>query len=375
MNVNMNIVWIYYGSLVENLASSSVAGPNELANLGWNVTLICTDAPEDLYHKNVKLVYFEKPSIYLLGYLFFHIQIIQFLIKMIHQEVVVLFNPQSTIITLPLLLIKFFFKNKMHFVCDHRDIPCDHTGIRYYLWKGYYFFAYFVINNFLDGQTTTSTYLAKYLNIPDNKLLCVWPSGVYLEQYANPQPRITGDILRIIYTGTVSTDRNIFGLCEAVKKVGDHNNTVTLDIYGSGSIFFELEEMYRGSSIVNIHKPVPRQEVPLILNNADIGILPFPPSDKSKVKSFLKLFEYLAAGLPIISTKIDTVIPLVQDEYMFWAGNGTVPEIVEAIINVYHYKKDLPLLGSIARKDAEKYTWQASIKILSDALSDHFLGK
>lgn len=82
--------------------------------------------------------------------------------------------------------------------------------------------------------------------------------------------------------------------------------------------FDEVNIVLVGPAYVNLdilseHKnifclgPQNRESMPLFLSNMEIGIIPFKINNLSKSVSPLKLYEYLAAGLPVVSTPMDGV--------------------------------------------------------------------
>ena len=81
------------------------------------------------------------------------------------------------------------------------------------------------------------------------------------------------------------------------------------------------------------------------LNKADIGIAPMPENNWTKGKCALKILQYMAAGLPVITSKagvngyvvVNNITGYVSDDYQEW-----VDLIEDAITN----KKKLSLMGN-----------------------------
>jgi teichuronic acid biosynthesis glycosyltransferase TuaH len=58
---------------------------------------------------------------------------------------------------------------------------------------------------------------------------------------------------------------------------------------------------------VTIHPSVDRAELPGLVAAADVGLIPHVRSELTQAMSPLKLYEYLAAGLPVVATELDGI--------------------------------------------------------------------
>lgn len=104
---------------------------------------------------------------------------------------------------------------------------------------------------------------------------------------------------------------------------------------------------YLGSKNIN--------SVPAYLNNVDIGLMLYD-LNKSKVyigQNPLKLYEYAAAGLPIISTPHDEFDYLKPPVIKVRSKNDIPLAISEAIDNKHHYQK-------LAIQFAKRHSWKSS---------------
>jgi glycosyltransferase involved in cell wall biosynthesis len=100
-----------------------------------------------------------------------------------------------------------------------------------------------------------------------------------------------------------------------------------------------------------------------------VGVLPFPDEEKFQVSSPVKLFEYMAAGLSILATRIVCHTDVAgEDAFTFWADESTPESFYTTLECVQKNRAQLPVMGQRAAEAAEAYTWHASAMRLKDAL-------
>jgi len=153
-------------------------------------------------------------------------------------------------------------------------------------------------------------------------------------------------------------DRLINGLNIYYKNIHDKN--VYLHLVGSGSelkYYKELIEKYNLSEYIIIHGLLYGEELSELINNSSIGICSLGNHRKNIfLTSELKSREYLASGLPIVSSvKID-VIPE-NYKYCFYVPADESQIDIQSIINFYNnlfLNNDLSRMIKELRKFAEE---------------------
>ncbi len=144
----------------------------------------------------------------------------------------------------------------------------------------------------------------------------------------------------------------------------------TLTIVGSGDQQAELEALASTTNGVVIVKPsVPHHEVWKVLADAHIGVLPFPDQLKFRVSSPIKLFEYMAAGMPIMATHIVCHTDVVGDgKFAFWAYGSDQEAFIDVLRRIWAARSSLPESGNHAVNAVDRWTWEASTAKLAAAL-------
>ncbi|HXD56184.1 MAG TPA: glycosyltransferase [Solirubrobacteraceae bacterium] len=73
---------------------------------------------------------------------------------------------------------------------------------------------------------------------------------------------------------------------------------------------------------VSIHPPVGREEVAALIRHADVGLIPHVSSELTRAMSPLKLYEYLAGGLPVVAADLGPVRGVSEGVTLVPPGGG-----------------------------------------------------
>jgi glycosyltransferase involved in cell wall biosynthesis len=374
-----HIAWIYSGNLKDKLdAATFLTTTQELRNLGWKVTLIAAGDPSQTSLRGVEVSHISRPDIYILRQIIFHWRVAKNLYRRIEEIDILLFHELSAFwLLLFLVFLNLSGKKRPLFIMDTRTLPMepeDKASWRERLRGEFFVQMNGMANSFFDGRTAITIRMAESLHIPPKKLWGVWHSGVQLETFSNAvQSRSLPQLdepINVIYIGCMHHERNLLTLCKAVTQANTEKHIFTLTIVGDGNARAELENYAREQGRhVHIFPSVPHEEIPVWLSKAHVGALPFPDEEKFRVSSPIKLFEYLAAGLPVLATKIVCHTDVVEnDDAAFWAESSDQEGLFKALQQVKENRDRLSQMGKNAVVLAQKWTWQSSAQKLKHAL-------
>ena len=346
----------------------------ELRQLGMDVTLLAAGPPGPSAYRGIEVFNIERPETYLIGRVLFHLRLLGYLLPRLSRFDFILFHPISAIWLFP---IRFLGRKRPLLVMDSRDLlDTSATTLKARLRNGFERFNYWLAGHLVDGQTAITPRLARLVGIPEHQLWGIWPSGVKPETFAESRgsrrwPKVEQPV-RLIYAGIFLEQRNLLPLAKAVKRANEEGMSFELSLFGEGPLRPALENFARetGGS-VRIEAAVPYEQIPGKLGEAHIGVTSLPDNDdiKYEASSPLKMFEYMAAGMPMVSTKNHCHVDVAgHKRYMFWAAMPEEEQLLSALREVWAAREQLSELGREAYRDVNEWTWAASARKLYLAL-------
>ena len=164
--------------------------------------------------------------------------------------------------------------------------------------------------------------------------------------------------LYICYTGSLYKWKGVDVLISAMKYIPNEK----LLIVGGGERLEELKELAMKNHLsdrIIFAGEVPHTLIPEYLSKAKIAVLPNTAYETSKFSSPLKLFEYMAAGIPIVASDLPVFREILQNQknaLFFEPGNSQA--LANAIKQILNSDELAQKLSENAKKTAEKYTYE-----------------
>jgi glycosyltransferase involved in cell wall biosynthesis len=190
---------------------------------------------------------------------------------------------------------------------------------------------------------------------------------------APPFPRPAPTVA--IFAGAFRRWHGAINLVRAMRELRARGRTeVGAVLVGTGPELPSVQDEACGLPNVVITGPVPHAEMPAYLAAADIGVAPFDirahrPLSLGFYWSPLKIFEYMAAGLPVVAPAVDRIPTIVADgrEGVLYdpAQPGALARALEALTDPAVRRR----LGGAARERAvREYSWKAHCVALDEAI-------
>lgn len=190
-----------------------------------------------------------------------------------------------------------------------------------------------------------------------------------------------GDTARMLYAGTLAPWQGVAELLMAVRRVV-RRAPVSLTLAGPmrHSWQKQLERVVHKLGIaphVRVLGPVSRRSLARHISASDICVAPLRRDERNLRQgcSPLKLFEYMAAGRPIISTDLPCVREIVEHEQSALLATSARPSaLVEPIVRLLEDPELAQSLGDRARERVlSGATWAHRQRVLLEAYSRYLL--
>jgi len=208
--------------------------------------------------------------------------------------------------------------------------------------------------------------------------------GFRAERYTALRPRqearrelgLPGDAFLVGYVGrlhTMGMGKGVERLVDAAALARDVPITVVV-VGGPADLVAAVRRRQRalGQEEDRLVAPgqVSPEQVPLWLAALDVGTLPFPDTPHfARCASPLKLFEYLAAGLPIVASDLPALAEvLVDGETALLTPPGDAAALAAALRRLWADRELRARLGATTRRVAAGFTWAARAERILAAL-------
>jgi glycosyltransferase involved in cell wall biosynthesis len=183
-----------------------------------------------------------------------------------------------------------------------------------------------------------------------------------------PPPPPPGDD-RVLYVGRLSAGRGVRELLALARRLGTDGPRVELVGQADADVRGELEAAHDRGEVL-WHGWLPNDEALALLPGALAGLSLLHDLPNYRVSLPTKVVEYLAAGLPVVTTPLPAAARLVEEaDAGVVAGFGDVDEVAAAL---RRWRDDPEARAAMGRRGRElvarDWTWDAEQTVFLDAL-------
>jgi len=265
-------------------------------------------------------------------------------------------NLSDLIITRSFMSSVFFTFFKInHFL----EIHSEFKGLTKFLMINLnYINSKYILKTILISRT-----LRKKFSIINKKKFLILHDAVDIKNFS--YKKSSNKIKSVTYVGSFYKGKGVEFILELAKKF----KKLKFNIYGD-----PLRNIYNISKNVKIHGYINYEKVPYVLVNSDILLLPSAHIQHGRSLSVnianynspLKMFDYLAAGKIILSSRHDGVCEVLKhNNNSIIVNKYDLKTWIKAMNDILNNKYNLPKLRRNSIITAEKHTWNKRIvKIL-----------
>jgi glycosyltransferase involved in cell wall biosynthesis len=179
-----------------------------------------------------------------------------------------------------------------------------------------------------------------------------------------------GDGFHLIYHGTFTPRYGVDLLIRAVALARSEVPDIRLTILGDGEAREELVELVRELGFTDNVVVSPRMlaaaELPPLLAQADVGVVPNRSNVFTDGLLPTKLLEYVAMGIPVIAARTPTIASYFDDSMIQFFEPGDVDELAGCIRTLHRDRTLLKALATNADDFNHRYDWPAVSTAFAD---------
>jgi len=153
-------------------------------------------------------------------------------------------------------------------------------------------------------------------------------------------------------------------------KVKDSYPNTKLLIVGEGTLYHELQQIKENYSLRQLILAgwQPYEDIPEYIAASDVCLLPAYNNEVMRNIVPIKMYEYMACGKPVISTRLPGIVK------EFGHNNGVIyvkqpTEVLKKVIELRNDDGSIKEQGSKARNFVEKYSWDKITESFEDILN------
>ncbi len=187
-------------------------------------------------------------------------------------------------------------------------------------------------------------------------------------------PRDPGTIVAV-FAGAFRAWHGAIQLVEAIRLLHDRGRTeFRAVLIGEGPERPRVERAARGLAGVRFTGRIPHADMPSALAAADVGVAPFDPARHPSLAlafywSPLKVFEYMASGLPVVMPALPRLASLVEDGVQGALYRPSTSAALAAALERLTDAAVRAAAGRAARARAvAEYSWEAHCRRLDEAM-------
>lgn len=224
----------------------------------------------------------------------------------------------------------------------------------------------------LISRSLTELKSSVLLNVPDDNL---FKRISYIDENSKHDERGNRNSCNIYYHGSFEEHFGLDTLIEAMPAVKKNVPNVKLYLYGRGrqeAVLKDLVKKLDLNSSVSFEGTVPFYELPIILKNADLGVVPTKNTFFSGDTISMKSLEYISLGIPIVISKTRAHAYYFDETMVKFFDPDNPSSLAESLICLCNDKSSRQMLSDNSQKFISKHGWAKAKERYYKSIEDLF---
>ncbi len=207
----------------------------------------------------------------------------------------------------------------------------------------------------LIGRGVSSEKVSVVMNVADDSIFQRLPIPV-----TGGEEKPTNSF-NLIYHGTLAHRYGIDLLIETLAKIHPQIPEIHLVIHGRGDF---IEELRRQAQDLNVESLItfstrylPMTDIPQMIQQADLGIVPYRRDVFTDGILPTKLMEYVALGVPVLAADTPIIREYFSESMVQYFQSGDSDDLAKNILWLYQHRDRLAELAQNADQFNLQYSW------------------
>jgi len=209
------------------------------------------------------------------------------------------------------------------------------------------------LKDILSGRAAIpSAKIHVLMNLPDDRIFA--PRAVNAKPHDAP--------FVVVYHGTLARRLGLDLALEAASLAREAIPSLELRIIGAGEErgrLIELRDRLSLQDVVTFSEGfVPVEQIPKMIRDADVGLIPLRISGGTDIMLPTKLLEYVSVGIPCVTPRTGTIMRYFDDEMVEFFEAENVASLADAVVRLYRNPdRRQSLVTQATERFARSYRW------------------
>jgi glycosyltransferase involved in cell wall biosynthesis len=172
----------------------------------------------------------------------------------------------------------------------------------------------------------------------------------------------TGAYFKLVYHGTISKRHGLELALRATALARREIQNLKFSIIGDGDDLERLmslaEDLQLDAVVDFSRKSVPVHELPALLEDADLGIVPLREDAFTRYMLPVKLMEYAVMGIPAITTRTKTIAGYFDADMVEYISGESAEELAQSIVALHNDPERCARIAARASEFTRQNNWE-----------------